>query len=105
MTEYCSLYITFPSDEEARSVAKHLLEEKLIACANIYSAVTSLYTWGGGIQSDQEVIMFAKTTAAHSKDAVKKIVELHSYECPCVLELPITGGNDGYFDWMLKQLR
>ncbi len=93
------IYATFPTHEEAMETARTLLTEKLIACANILAGATSIYSWEGKIQEQNEVIMFAKTTAEKSGAVISRINELHSYDVPCVLVLPVESGLPDYIKW------
>ncbi len=100
-----SLYITAPTREEAISLARELLLEKLIACANIIDNVTSLYRWQGEIEHAKESILICKSSAEHVQAVTEKVRQLHSYECPCVVALPIEGGNAEFFNWLGNQLK
>lgn len=99
-----SLYITASSREEAMMLSRELLHQRLIACANIVQDVTSLYHWQGAIEHDTEVLLVAKTLAAHVDAVVREVKRLHSYECPCVLATAITGGNPDYLKWLGEQV-
>lgn len=94
------LYVTFASKEEAVSVAHKLLAEKLIACANIFDGSTSIYRWQGEVQQANEAILFAKTTDKQAQKAVDRIKELHSYDLPCVLILPVEAGLPAFMGWV-----
>ncbi len=89
---------TCPEDE-ARDLARALLEERLIACATM-SGVTSLYTWQGDIQEDTETLLMMKTTAERWPALRDHLTEIHSYEVPEVLALPVSDGNDDYLAWL-----
>ncbi len=94
------LYATFANKEEALSIAHKLLEEKLIACANVLDGGASIYRWQGEVQQASEVIMFAKTTQGKAEKAAKRIKELHSYDLPCVLILPVESGLPEFMEWV-----
>ena len=94
------LYATFGSKEEAVSVAHKLLEEKLVACANVLDGSTSIYRWQGEVKQQPEVILFAKTTQEKAQKAAKRIKELHSYDLPCVLILPVESGLPEFMQWV-----
>ncbi len=94
------LYATFAGKEEALSIAHKLLEEKLIACANVLDGGASIYRWQGEVQQASEVILFAKTTEAQAEKAASRIKELHSYELPCVLILPVESGLPEFMEWV-----
>lgn len=94
------IYATFGSKEEAVSIAHKLLAEKLIACANIFDGSTSVYRWNGEVQQQSEAILFAKTTQEKAQKVVSRIKELHSYELPCVLVLPVESGLPEFMKWV-----
>lgn len=94
------LYATFPSKEEAVFVAHKLLAEKLIACANVLDGSTSIYNWENKTQQQAEAIFFAKTTQAQAPKSIERIKELHSYEVPCVLILPVESGFPPFMQWV-----
>jgi periplasmic divalent cation tolerance protein len=97
------LYTTFPSKEEAVYVANKLLAEKLIACANVLDGSTSVYNWQGETKEQNEAIFFAKTSVAQAQKAISRIKELHSYDVPCVLVLPVDGGFQPFMEWVEKE--
>lgn len=84
---------------EARELARTLLEERLVACVNL-SRVTSLYTWQGDIQEETETLLVMKTTQGRWPVLRDRILELHSYDVPEILALPITDGNADYLAWL-----
>lgn len=92
--------MTASSKEEAKKIAKSLLEDKLIACANIIDKVDSLYWWEDQIQEDSEVSIIAKTHKSRFDEINTKVKSLHSYSCPCVIALPITDANPDYAKWL-----
>ncbi|MBD3672917.1 MAG: divalent-cation tolerance protein CutA [Planctomycetaceae bacterium] len=97
------LYSTFPNQEEAEQVAGLLLEQKLIACANLIDGVRSLYRWEGKVCNDAEVVMIAKTSGEKLTDAIATLSDVHSYDCPCVTSWPITAGNEEYLRWVNEE--
>lgn len=96
------LYVTFGSKEEAVTVAHKLLAEKLIACANVLDGSTSVYGWENEIKQEQEAIFFAKTSADRAAKTIERIKELHSYELPCILSLPVEAGFLPFMEWVEK---
>ena len=94
------IYVTCQSRMQAEEIGAKLVEEKLVACVNIVPGMTSMYWWKGKVEKDQEAIMVAKTMANKVNMLVERIKELHSYEVPCVISLPIVGGNPDYLDWL-----
>ena len=94
------LYSTFPSHKEAEAVAAELLDRNLIACANLFAEVQSIFRWEGQVESQAEVILIAKTTADRLDAAISTVTQLHSYDCPCVTSWPVTAGNAEYLKWV-----
>jgi periplasmic divalent cation tolerance protein len=94
------IYITASTDDEARTIARALVEERLAACANILGQIKSVYWWEGELQEDGEVALIVKSTAALVPRIVERVKALHSYDCPCVVALPIGSGNPAFLDWI-----
>lgn len=105
MSKPVLLYIITTNRHEAVSIAMALLEERLIACANISENVTSLYWWQGAIEQEKEAILIAKSQEHLVEQAIAKTKSLHSYECPCILTLPVEAGYPPYLAWATEQLR
>lgn len=100
MGEHRLLYITVGNIDEARRIARALVEERIAACANIVANMESIYWWEGKLTEDREIIVMAKTRTALVEQAIARVRELHSYTVPCVVALPIVGGNRGFLDWI-----
>jgi len=94
------IYSTTGSIEEARKIACILVEEKLAACVNIIPKIESIYCWQGNIEEDNECIFLAKTTDKNIDKTIQKIKELHSYDVPDIVAIPITHGFKKYLDWV-----
>lgn len=97
------IYITVPSAEEAQKIARTLLEERLVACANIMPAHKALYWWDGKIEEGQEVALILKTRAANTARIEARVKALHSYDCPCIVALPIERGYQPFLDWIERE--
>ncbi len=97
------IYITNPSVEIAKSVAKHLLEKKLIECANIYSNVQTMYI-DNGIKEDNECILIAKTKEILFEKVTKEVEKIHPYTTPCILKISAKA-NKKYDNWLKTQLK
>ena len=91
--------------DEARNIGKDLVTARLAACVNIIDNMNSFYWWEGEIQDDREVIMIAKTKANLVPDLIEKVKSIHSYECPCIVSLPILDGNKAFLDWIVQETR
>ncbi|MEL0089697.1 MAG: divalent-cation tolerance protein CutA [Rhodospirillales bacterium] len=100
MPETALIYFTAPNSDEAKIIAETIISEHFAACANILGDVSSIFSWNGNIQNEQETAVFLKTTVSQIPALSKRICELHSYDQPCVIALPIIGGNKGFLDWI-----
>jgi len=103
MSDTRLVYSTFPTKEEALLAGRRLLEKRLIACANVLPGIHSLYRWEGTVQSADEVVMLAKTTATCMQAAIDEIKANHPYEIPCIVALPIEGGLPAFVQWVKEQ--
>lgn len=97
------IYLTCRDHQEAEIIAKALVEEQLVACANIFAPHMSIYRWEGKIEQGQEVAVMFKTQSKFFKKAKERIVSLHSYECPCVVSWPIKKGHGPFLQWVTDQ--
>ena len=97
------VYITAKDRDEALAIGRALVQERLVACANVIDGVTSLYWWNDGVQSDSEAVLISKTRSENVDRVITRVKELHSYECPCVVSWPITKGSPEYLDWLAQE--
>lgn len=81
-----------------------MLEERLVACTNIIPQIVSLYLWKGDIEVDNESILIAKTKDDKVDQVIQRVREVHSYETPCILQLEVNKGSEGYLQWMEDEL-
>ena len=98
------VYMTAGNREEARKIGRELVISKLVACVNILDNMNSIYMWDGKIQDDSEVVMIAKTTENRLPELVEKVNSLHSYDCPCIVAIPVSGGNQAFLDWIAQEV-
>ncbi len=98
------VFITTKDLSEAERLSQKLLEEKLIACANILEGVKSFFWWEGKIDSSGEVLLILKSKENLFKKILKTVVSSHSYEVPEVIALPIIEGNPDYLKWIDESL-
>jgi len=96
---YYSVYITTKDEEEARKIGKALVEERLVACINIHP-IKSIFWWEEKIVEDSEAAMFVKTKAELVDEVIRRVKELHSYEVPCIVSLPIEKGYSYFLKWI-----
>ncbi len=100
MTDKIVVFTTAGSTEEARRIADALVERRQAACVNILKGVESIYRWKGKTEESQEWMLMIKTTAAAFQKVCKTIRELHSYELPECMSMPITEGSAEYLKWI-----
>jgi len=99
------LYITADSQDEAEAVSRALVQEGLAACVNILGGIQSFYRWKGEVRQGAEVALIAKTRADLIASVTDRVKSLHNYTCPCVVALPIAGGNLDFLDWIAAETR
>lgn len=102
--DYTLVMVTASSREEAEKIATTLLERKLIACANILGPVSSRFWWQGKIDSAEEYIIFMKTKRELFDQVADNVKQLHSYEVPEIIALPIVEGAKPYLEWINSSL-
>jgi periplasmic divalent cation tolerance protein len=93
---------TFPDAETARRISNQLVTEKFAACANILSAVESIYRWKEKIETAGEVIVFFKTTPDRQKAFQEKLRSLHPYDVPEIIFVSVTNGSPEYLRWVIE---
>ena len=96
--------MTAGSKDEAVNIGKELVASRLAACVNILDNMNSIYLWQGEIQDDAEVVIIAKTTEDRIPELTKKVKSIHSYDCPCIVSLPVLGGYQPFLDWIAKEV-
>ncbi|MHC1752291.1 divalent-cation tolerance protein CutA [Humidesulfovibrio sp.] len=94
------VYVTAPTLAEAESLARLAVEGRLAACANILPGMRSLYWWQGRLESADETVLLLKTTQELAPALIRALTEAHSYDCPCVVALPIAMGNPDFLRWI-----
>jgi periplasmic divalent cation tolerance protein len=96
------VFVTAASLEQAERIAHALVGERLAACANIVSPIRSIYRWKDEILSDTEHLMIIKTRASLLAKIEARVKELHSYEVPEIIAIPIAAGAKPYLDWIIE---
>ena len=99
------ILITASTGEEAQQIADKLLAQRKAACVNIIPKVHSLFWWKGKLDSAEETVLIVKSRASLIDEIVSLVKEVHSYEVPEVIALPLVGGNQDYLNWMSAELR
>lgn len=103
MTEICVVYSTYPHKGEALSAARILIEKRLVACANIYDGVTSVYRWEGAIQQEGEAVLIAKTSLEKCAAAMAELKAVHSYALPCITAWPVSEALPEFLRWVVEE--
>ncbi len=99
------VYMTAGSKDEAVAIGEALVAEKLAACVNIIENIYSIFMWEGEVRHDTETVFIAKTTAERVPELVEKVRAMHSYDCPCIVSLPISDGNPSFLEWIAESVR
>jgi len=100
MIEAVVCLTTCSNEEEAEKLARALVERRLAACVNLVPGVRSIYRWKGAIETEGEVLLLIKTLRERTAALEKAIGELHSYDVPELVVLPIDSGSPAYLDWI-----
>ena len=99
-SETVVILVTAPDAATLEELGGRIVEERLAACLNIVPSIASVYRWQGRVERASEALAVIKTTSARAPALVARIRELHPYELPEVLTLPVAGGSRAYRDWV-----
>lgn len=102
---FTMIYITTSGQEESSRIGRRLVEERLAACVNIIPSIKSFYHWEGSLEEDEESVLLVKTTSELTQQIIKRVRELHSYDNPCIISIPITGGSRDYLEWLNNEVK
>jgi len=97
------VYMTAGSLDEAKAIGASLVERRLVACVNILPGMISQYRWQGAVRTDEEVVLIAKTNTDLVEALTAHVLAMHSYDCPCVVTLPIQDGNPAFLQWIADE--
>ena len=104
MTEVLIVYTAFASEADAARVARTLVEERLVACANLIPGARSIYRWKEGVQDEREVVVLMKTRKQDWTALLSRLHELHPYETPECVAVRIAAGAPKYMAWLDEAL-
>jgi periplasmic divalent cation tolerance protein len=105
MKKHVVIYITTPNKRLALKIGKACIQDKLVACINVIDKISSVYEWQGKLCEEKECILIMKTVQKKSFEIKKKVEQLHSYSCPCILILPILDGNENFLNWVSQSCK
>ncbi len=97
------IYITAANKQEAEQIGRTLVEKKLAACSNIVDPINSIFSWKGDICQEKETLLMLKTMQNKFDIIVHEVKNLHSYETPEIIALPIIAGSDDYLSWIKEE--
>jgi len=101
---YCVILITAGTSENAGRIARTLVEERLAACCNILPGIRSVYRWKNSVEEDEELMLICKSQTALFSQLEHRVRELHTYDVPEVIMLPVTDGSAPYLAWIDESL-
>jgi periplasmic divalent cation tolerance protein len=104
MTDKIVVLSTCQTGEEARKLARHLVERRLAACVNIVPNATSVYRWQDKIEESAEFVLLIKTRRDLVKELSQELAKMHSYQVPEVIALTIVDGTRRYLEWLEREL-
>ena len=104
-SSYIIVLVTAKDAAQANKIAQGLLQQKLVACANIVKGVESLFWWQGKIDKAAEVLLILKTKKSLFKKLESAVKKLHSYQTPEIIALPIAAGSAKYLQWIKESVR
>ncbi len=97
------VYVTTPDRDCARMLGRAVVESHLAACANVIDGMTAIFRWNGAIDEANEAVLILKTTQDHVAALTDSLRALHPYEMPCIVAVPITGGNPDFLAWVAAE--
>ena len=104
-TDYVLVLTTLPADADAAAFARTLVEERLAACVNLLPVMESTYRWEGHVETETERQLVVKTSRSKIVALWERVRDLHPYDVPEFLVLPIVDGNDAYLRWLGESTR
>ena len=105
MEEYIQVFTTTEKKEDAEKIAKTLLEKRLAGCVQIVGPIESTYWWKGNVETAEEWLLFIKTRKNLYEELEKAVKEIHPYETPEIIAMPIVTGSKDYLEWLRNELK
>ena len=103
--DVCEIVVTGSDAEWLSGYTRTLVEERLVACGHQFAAIRSVYRWEGAVHDEPEARVALHTRRSLVPEVVARTAELHPYEVPCVIALPLVGGNPDYLRWVVEETR
>ena len=98
------VYCTVPNADEAKSIARLLINKKLAACCNVIPGLISIYRWKGKMKEENEVLLYIKTSSRKYEQLEKEIKMIHSYSVPEIIAIPVVNASQAYLDWIIEMI-
>ena len=105
MEDICVALVAVGSESQGIEIGKALIEERFAACVNLIKGVRSLYMWEGRLADDQEILMLIKTSRSVFPRLRARVLELHPYQVPEIIALPVLEGSPPYVKWVIDSTR
>ncbi len=103
--EFCEVVVTAADADQLAGLTRTLVEERLAACGHQIAAIRSVYRWEGAVHDDSEARVALHTRRSLVGALTDRVVALHPYDVPCVIALPLVGGNPAYLAWIAAETR
>lgn len=100
---HCLVYVTAADAQEARAIGRAMVAARLAACANVLPGMVPIFRWEGKIDEGSESAVILKTTESRVDALIAAVEAMHSYDCPCVVVLPIVAGSRAFLDWISQE--
>ena len=104
MTEYIQIYTTTENKDDAGMIAETVVKKRLVACAQVVGPITSTYWWEGKIEESKEWLCIMKSRKDLYDRLEEAILDVHSYDVPEIVAVPIVSGSQSYLQWLNKEV-
>ncbi|MEE4311772.1 MAG: divalent-cation tolerance protein CutA [candidate division KSB1 bacterium] len=98
--EYVIVFVTTSDDAEAERIGRSLVDKRLAACCSIIPAVKSIFRWKGDLSEENESQLLIKTRSVLLQELIRHVNEIHSYDTPEIIALPVLAGSETYLQWI-----
>lgn len=105
MTEFVQVVTTVASEEDAREIVRAVVSQRLAACGQVGGPIHSTYWWQGELESSQEWLCILKSSRERTAALIEQLRNVHPYDVPEILAVPVTDGNPDYLNWLRSELR